>query len=157
MKTARTATDILQEFGLPSPPSGKDRHYTTCPQCSSGRSRAHQRDRNSSIDENRDDFGYARQPGLFQEGAAPADVLIGLRVELPDLCRCSSQLAVIEAGRGPHLAGLRCACGRHRGWVSGVSYKFLTEAVKRFGRLTEPIRIRALQARMTAPSGADAA
>jgi hypothetical protein len=38
----KTATDILQEYGLSAPPPGKDRHYTTCPRCSSGRSRAHQ-------------------------------------------------------------------------------------------------------------------
>ena len=39
----KTATDILREYGLSAPPSGKDRHYTTCPKCSAGRSRAHQR------------------------------------------------------------------------------------------------------------------
>jgi hypothetical protein len=97
------------------------------------------------------------QLDLFQEGTTPPNVLFGLHVELPDLCCCGSRLAVIEAGRGPHHAGLRCACGRHRGWVSGASHKVLTEAVKRFGRFTEPTRIRALQARMTAPPGADAA
>jgi hypothetical protein len=38
-----TATDILREYGLSAPPPGKDRHYTTCPKCSAGRSRAHQK------------------------------------------------------------------------------------------------------------------
>jgi hypothetical protein len=77
----------------------------------------------------------------FKETAAP-DALLGLPVQLPDLCRCGSMLATIEVGCGPHRAGLRCACGRHRGWVSGVCHKFLTETVKRFGRPTESIRIR---------------
>src|SRR5262245_54799640 len=97
------------------------------------------------------------QLDLLEQATSPAaDVLFGLSVQLPDLCRCGSTLASIEAGRGPHCAGLRCACGRHRGWVSGASHKFLTETVRRFGRPAQPIRIRASQARMTAPPGADA-
>jgi hypothetical protein len=89
--------------------------------------------------------------------SAASDVLLGMPAQLPDPCRCGSMLAAIEAGVGLHCAGLRCACGRHRGWVSGASHKFLTETVKRFGRPTKPVQIRAPQARMTAPSGADAA
>ena len=81
------------------------------------------------------------QPGLFRKTAA-SDLLLGLPVELPDLCHCGSILAAIEAGAGPHHAGLRCACGRHRGWVSTAAYNFLTETVKWFGRPTEPIQIR---------------
>jgi hypothetical protein len=87
----------------------------------------------------------------------PADVLLGLPVRLSDQCRCGSTLVAIESGRGPHLAGLRCACGQHRGWISRASHKFLSETVRRFGRPIQPIRIRAPQARMTAPSGAGAA
>jgi hypothetical protein len=91
------------------------------------------------------------QPDLFKETMEPG-VLLGLPVHLADTCRCGATLASIEAGRGPHHAGLRCACGRHRGWISGVTHKFLTETVKRFGRPTQPIQIRAPQARMTASS-----
>jgi hypothetical protein len=97
-----------------------------------------------------------RQLDLFGQATSPAEVLFGLLIRLPDLCHCGSTLVAIEPGRGPHLAGLRCACGRHRGWVSGHSHKFLTETVRRFGRPTQPMGIRASQARMTAPSGADA-
>lgn len=97
------------------------------------------------------------QRDFFQEGTTPPDVLFGLHVELPDLCSCGSRFAVIEGGHGPHHVGLRCACERHRGWVSGASHEFLTETVKRFGRPIKPIQIRALQARMPAPLGADAA
>jgi hypothetical protein len=39
----KIASDILREFGISPPPPGKDRYYTTCPQCSATRSRAHQR------------------------------------------------------------------------------------------------------------------
>lgn len=96
------------------------------------------------------------QPNLFKETAA-SDVLLGLAVQLPDLCHCGSTLAAIEAGVGPHRAGLRCACGRHRGWLATEAHKFLTEMVKRFGCPTEPIRIRVPKTRMTAPLGADEA
>jgi hypothetical protein len=98
-----------------------------------------------------------QQLDLFEQGSVSPGVLLGLPVRLPDLCHCGSTLAAIESGRGPHIAGLRCACGQHRGWLSRASHKFLTETVRRFGRPTQPIRIRAPQARMTAPSGAGAA
>jgi Protein of unknown function (DUF3631) len=39
----KSAADILHEFGISPPPPGKDRYYTTCPQCSAKRSRAHQK------------------------------------------------------------------------------------------------------------------
>jgi hypothetical protein len=96
------------------------------------------------------------QLDFFNKTAAPDTSLIGLPVQLPDPCRCGSTMAAIDVGCVAHRAGLRCACGRHRGWVSGVSHKFVTETVKRFGRPTQPIQIRAPQARMmTASSGAD--
>ena len=81
----------------------------------------------------------------------PTDSLIGLRVWLLDACRCGRVFAVIEAGRGPDNGGLRCACGWHRGWISGETHKFLCDVVRRFGRPTEPIEIRAASARITAP------
>lgn len=92
------------------------------------------------------------EPTLFKEAAA-SDVLVGLPVKLPDRCHCGSTLASIKAGVGPHCAGLRCACGRHRGWMSAAAYNFLIETVKRFGRPTEPIQIRVPKTRMAAPPG----
>ena len=82
--------------------------------------------------------------------------MLGLPVRLPDLCRCGDDTVVIEAGRAMHEAGLRCACGRHRGWVSQVSFEFIAEIVRLHGRPTQPIEIR-VKARTAAPSGADAA
>jgi len=96
------------------------------------------------------------QPHPFRETAA-SDLLLGLPVQLPDLCYCGSTLATIEAGVGSHRAGLRCACGRHRGWLATAAHKFLTETVRRFGRPTEPIQIRVPKTRMAAPPGADVA
>jgi hypothetical protein len=80
---------------------------------------------------------------FFTLPTTTADPLHGLTVKLPDRCYCGSDLAVTEAGRGPHRVGLRCECGRHRGWVSDQSYKFLAEAVRRFGPPIEPVEIRA--------------
>jgi putative DNA primase/helicase len=39
----KTADEILHEYGIAPPPPGKQRYYTTCPQCSANRSRAHQK------------------------------------------------------------------------------------------------------------------
>ena len=39
----KTADEILHEHGIAPPPPGKQRYYTTCPQCSANRSRAHQK------------------------------------------------------------------------------------------------------------------
>jgi hypothetical protein len=38
----KTADEILREHGIAPRPPGKQRYYTTCPQCSARRSRAHQ-------------------------------------------------------------------------------------------------------------------
>jgi hypothetical protein len=81
--------------------------------------------------------------------------LIGIAVVMPAPCpRCNGTFAAIGAGRGPHAASLRCACGRHLGWMSKESHGFIAATVRQFGRPTEPIQIRA-PARTTAPSGAD--
>jgi hypothetical protein len=64
--------------------------------------------------------------------------IMGVEVELPDPCpQCSSAIVTIGAGREPHKASLRCCqCGRHRGWISLVSYTFIAETVRLFGDQT---------------------
>jgi len=71
------------------------------------------------------------------------DPLIGLRVRLPDVCKCGANLpAIIGPGRGPHRAELLCTiCSRHRGWMPNLSAVFLLETIRFFGRPTEPIAI----------------
>jgi hypothetical protein len=74
--------------------------------------------------------------------ADPSDLLLGLEVKLPDKCpSCEGAVALIGTGSGPHKAALRCGCGKHRGWVSNVSYAFLQKIVETFGRPTTPIAI----------------
>ena len=86
-----------------------------------------------------------QQPDLFGNAEpAPSNPLLDLVVTLPDVCnQCGAAEAVIGAGRGPHLASLRCrACQIHRGWVGQQTYKFLAEIVAKFGRPETPIAIR---------------
>jgi hypothetical protein len=84
------------------------------------------------------------QADLFGAVAsAPSDPLLDLVVTLPDACKCGAAEAVIGAGRGPHLASLRCcACEAHRGWLGHQTHSFLTKTVTQFGRPSEPVAIR---------------
>src|SRR5262245_49516849 len=88
---------------------------------------------------------------IINVGPGPARSLVGLRVWLPKACRCGSIFAVIEAGHGPDRAGLRCACHRHRGWISGETLPFLRNVVSLFGQPTVPIEIRVPMSRIAAP------
>ena len=69
--------------------------------------------------------------------------LVGIDVRLPDSCKnCGSPLAVIGPSRPPHRASMRCkSCGSFRGWVSNVSFDFISKVVEQFGQPTEPILI----------------
>jgi hypothetical protein len=69
---------------------------------------------------------------------------IGLNVIVPRPCRnCGSDSAVIGSSRGPHHASLLCErCGGHRGWLSGTTFKFLSDVIEHCGRPTEAIEIR---------------
>jgi hypothetical protein len=53
---------------------------------------------------------------------APASPLNGLKLKLERKVEgekgCCRNFAVVHAGKGPHVAELRCAnCGAHRGWL----------------------------------------
>jgi hypothetical protein len=66
--------------------------------------------------------------------ATPHDPLLGLTVELPDECRCASNVAIIGAGTQIHRAALNCrSCGRHRGWLSKFTADWITHVAARFG------------------------
>jgi hypothetical protein len=84
----------------------------------------------------------------------PSSSPLGLIVIPPRLCRnCGADTAIIGSSAGPHHAGLSCCgCGRHRGWLSGEAFRFLSDAIDSFGRPSEPIVIRHNQ---SAPCGAD--
>lgn len=69
--------------------------------------------------------------------------LIGLVVQLPDVCYCGAVRATMHAGAGPHVAALRCIyCGSHRGWISRATYSFIAETVRLAGRPTRSLVIR---------------
>jgi hypothetical protein len=70
-------------------------------------------------------------------------------------------LILVGPGSGPHRSSLHCArCGRHCGWLSCESAKFLSDIITHFGRPTEPVRVRLPKPSAvpnSAPLGADAA
>ena len=80
----------------------------------------------------------------LEDTSAPSDnPLIGLVVDLQQQCKCGAYVVVVGAGKGPHLASLRCeACDEHRGWLSQQTHSFISETIKQFGRPTEPIKVR---------------
>jgi hypothetical protein len=83
-----------------------------------------------------------RQFDLLPTAPAGPDSLRGLVVELSDLCRCGSALAVIGSSEA-HLPSLHCrACNAHRGRISRSTHSFITEIINEFGRPTAPIKIR---------------
>jgi hypothetical protein len=89
---------------------------------------------------------------LFSEPITePSTSVIGLQVTLPGPCRCGESVAVTRSSRGPHHAGLLCdCCGGHRGWLSGATFRFLSDVIENFGRPIEPIEIRQPHPRVSA-------
>jgi hypothetical protein len=80
---------------------------------------------------------------LFPDTAPPADPLIGRAVCIATACfRCGTNVALINPGRGPHAAELRCRnCDAHRQWLSHTDYetiaRFFAEFENQFGAPTE--------------------
>jgi hypothetical protein len=94
------------------------------------------------------------QANLFPELTASSTSVVGLEVILPRPCQCGEPLAVIGSSRGPHHACLRCCrCGRHRGWLSAETFRFLSNAIDNFGPPTEPITV-TMNSRMSADAPA---
>jgi hypothetical protein len=78
------------------------------------------------------------------EDTAPpnGNPLMGLAVDLQQACKCGAYVVVIGAGKGPHLASLRCeACDEHRGWLSKQTHSFISETIKQTGSATEPVKV----------------
>jgi hypothetical protein len=93
------------------------------------------------------------QAALFPElsAAASSTSVVGLEVILPRACQCSETVATLGSSRGPHHASLVCTrCGVHRGWLSGETFRFLSDVIENFGRPIEPIEIRHNQSVPTA-------
>jgi hypothetical protein len=87
----------------------------------------------------------ASSSDLFPDTAPPADPLIGRAVCTSTMCfRCGTNVALINPGRGPHVAELQCRnCGAHVQWLSHADYemiaKFFTVIENEFGAPTEII------------------
>jgi hypothetical protein len=68
----------------------------------------------------------------------PQSPAIGMIVRLDrDIDRqrpCHDNVVIIQPGKAPHAAELRCAtCSAHRGWAPKAMLDFVTETTKRFG------------------------
>jgi hypothetical protein len=73
----------------------------------------------------------------------PASPIIGLKVRLPQACRCGSTFAVIGSSCGPHEHRLGCEqCGRWRRWLGRSEADFVTTVCAKFGAPTTPIFLR---------------
>ena len=88
---------------------------------------------------------------MFGDVTQSSTSVVGLIVTLPSACTCGSIETRIGSSAGPHFASLRCkACDKHRGWVSAVTFHFLTDVVDKFGRPAEPISVRFKNSRVSA-------
>jgi hypothetical protein len=82
---------------------------------------------------------------LFPDTVPPADPLVGRTVCLATACwRCGTNVALINPGRGPHAAELRCRnCDSHVQWLSQADYttiaNFFAEFENQFGAPAEII------------------
>jgi len=76
--------------------------------------------------------------------AAPSTSVVGLAVTVPRACgNCGATEVVVGSSAGPHHARLNCrSCGRHSGWMSGESFRFVSKVAECFGRPLEPITVR---------------
>ena len=76
-----------------------------------------------------------------------ASTLLGLSVRLDRPSDrdypCHSNICVIGAARKPHAGELLCAiCGRHRGWISKSTARWIASVIGRFGAPATPIIVR---------------
>ena len=79
---------------------------------------------------------------LFGDITLPSTSVIGLIVTLPHACICGATDNVIGSSSGPHHGRLKCiGCDRHRGWLSGTAYRFITDIIDFFGRPQAPISV----------------
>jgi hypothetical protein len=70
-------------------------------------------------------------------------LIIGLRVRLPQACRCGSYIATIGSSSGPHEHRLDCVqCGTWCRWLGARDAAFITKIATTFGCPATPIVIR---------------
>jgi hypothetical protein len=72
-----------------------------------------------------------------------ASRIIGLKVRMPQRCRCGSHIATIGSSNGPHEHRLDCAqCGTWCRWLGARDAAFITKIATTFGCPATPIVIR---------------
>jgi hypothetical protein len=59
-----------------------------------------------------------------------------MKLRLPEMPCCDTDIAVLGAGKGPHAGELRCQnCGRHRRWMPTAALEALQRFHKEVARL----------------------
>jgi hypothetical protein len=82
---------------------------------------------------------------LFPDTVPPADPLVGKAICIAPVCgKCGANVALINPGRGPHAAELRCRnCDAHYQWLAQADHqaiaKFVAEIGNQFGAPEEII------------------
>jgi hypothetical protein len=72
------------------------------------------------------------QQCLFENAEVEASSLTGLRLRLEGEYAhgCCRNRAIVRAGKGPHVAELRCAnCGKHCGWPPKAAANWLLDVL----------------------------
>jgi hypothetical protein len=70
-------------------------------------------------------------------------LIIGLKVRIPQRCRCGGYIAIIGSSNGPHEHRLDCAqCGTWCRWLGARDAAFITKIATTFGCPATPIVIR---------------
>jgi len=64
---------------------------------------------------------------------------MSIRVRLPDIPCCTTDVTVLGPGKGPHAGELKCeACGRHRRWMPRGAFDLLQSFSDNLTRLIGP-------------------
>jgi hypothetical protein len=64
---------------------------------------------------------------------------MSILVRLPEIPCCTTDVAVLGPGKGPHAGELKCqACGRHRRWMPAGAFDLLQKFTDELTRLIGP-------------------
>jgi len=78
----------------------------------------------------------ARNRGVPQLDLFPSSTptIVGTVISLERACpHCGATTTTVGSSAGPHWARLTCTgCNRHRGWLAGSQYRFLSSGAPNF-------------------------
>ena len=83
---------------------------------------------------------------LTFDGLPDLSPLIGLKLKLErktDLeDACCKGIGIVDAGKGPHAAELRCSgCGKHKGWLDKLTVNRLLDVLAHFPEARNDVHV----------------